>query len=75
MILTIGISLMRVGVNWAAGSPNPAAPTDGDPFNLGMATFVLVNILRSTRFLKGFLGNIAVRGIVIGCVWPGISAR
>ncbi len=69
IILMIGISLMRVGVNWAAGSPNPAAPTYGDPFNLGMATLVLVMILLITRFLKGFLGNIAVLlGIVIGCV-------
>jgi uric acid transporter len=69
IILMIGISLMRVGVNWAAGSANPAAPTYGDPFNLGMATLVLVMILFITRFLKGFLGNIAVLlGIVIGCV-------
>lgn len=69
IILMIGISLMRVGVNWAAGSANPAAPTYGDPFNLGMATLVLVMILLITRFLKGFLGNIAVLlGIVIGCV-------
>jgi uric acid transporter len=69
IILMIGISLMRVGVNWAAGSANPAAPNYGDPFNLGMATLVLVMILLITRFLKGFLGNIAVLlGIVIGCV-------
>jgi len=31
IILMIGISLMRVGVNWAAGSANPAAPNYGDP--------------------------------------------
>jgi uric acid transporter len=69
IILMIGISLMRVGVNWAAGSANPAAPNYGDPFNLGMATLVLVMILLITRFLKGFLGNIAVLlGIVGGCV-------
>jgi uric acid transporter len=69
IILMIGISLMRVGINWAAGSAVPSAPTYGDPFNLGMATLVLVMILLITRFLKGFLGNIAVLlGIVIGCV-------
>jgi uric acid transporter len=62
IILMIGISLMRVGINWAAGSAVPSAPTYGDPFNLGMATLVLVMILLITRFLKGFLG------IVIGCV-------
>ena len=32
IILMIGISLMRVGVNWAAGSAVPSAPTYGDPF-------------------------------------------
>jgi uric acid transporter len=69
IILMIGISLMRVGINWAAGSAVPSAPSYGDPFNLGMATLVLVMILLITRFLKGFLGNIAVLlGIVIGCV-------
>ena len=46
----------------------PTAPNYGDPFNLGMASLVLVMILLITRFLKGFLGNIAVLlGIVIGC--------
>src|SRR6202158_3652968 len=69
IILMIGISLMRVGVNWAAGSAVPSAPNYGDPFNLGMASLVLVMILLITRFLKGFLGNIAVLlGIVVGCV-------
>jgi NCS2 family nucleobase:cation symporter-2 len=69
IILMIGISLMRVGVNWAAGSSNPSAPEYGDPFNLGMATLVLVMILLITRFVKGFLGNISVlTGIVAGCV-------
>lgn len=68
IILMIGISLMRVGINWAAGSPNPQAPNYGDPFNLGMAVLVLAMILLITRFVKGFLGNIAVlAGIVFGC--------
>ena len=42
IILMIGISLMRIGVNWAAGAPVPTLPGYGNPFNLGMAAFVLI---------------------------------
>lgn len=75
VMLVIGLSLMRVGVNWAAGGqpvvhgpdgpmPNPAY---GEPFALAVAAIVLVSILLLTRFMKGFLGNIAVLiGIGIG---------
>ena len=45
IILMIGISLMRVGVNWAAGAPAPTMPGYGDPLHLGMAGGVLVLIL------------------------------
>ncbi len=69
IILIIGVSLMRVGVNWAAGAPVASLPTYGDPFNLGMAAFVMISILLFTRYLRGFLGNIAVLlGIVLGCL-------
>jgi NCS2 family nucleobase:cation symporter-2 len=69
IIAVIGISLMRVGINWAAGSPNPAAPNYGDPFNLGVALAVLISILLIVKFARGFFGNIAVLlGIVIGFV-------
>ncbi len=75
IIAVIGITLMRVGVNWAAGGnptimsptgpiPNPAY---GAPLHLGIAAFVLVFILVITRFVKGFLANIAVlSGIIVG---------
>ncbi|PLU73390.1 purine permease [Sinorhizobium medicae] len=75
VMLVIGLSLMRVGVNWAAGGqpmikgpdgliPNPAY---GQPFALAVAAIVLVSILLMTRFLKGFLANLAVLfGIGIG---------
>ena len=67
IILLIGISLMRVGVNWAAGAPVPSIPSYGNPFNLGIAAFVLLVILLITRFVRGFFGNIAVlMGIVVG---------
>lgn len=75
VMLVIGLSLMRVGVNWAAGGqpmirgpegmiPNPAY---GAPFALSVAAIVLVSILLLTRVLKGFLSNLAVlMGIGIG---------
>jgi NCS2 family nucleobase:cation symporter-2 len=75
IIAVIGITLMRVGVNWAAGGnptimsatgpiPNPAY---GAPLHLGIALFVLVLILTITRFVKGFFSNIAVlTGIIVG---------
>jgi NCS2 family nucleobase:cation symporter-2 len=69
IIAVIGITLMRVGINWAAGSPNPAAPNYGDPFHLGVALVVLVSILLIVKFFRGFLGNIAVLlGIIIGFI-------
>lgn len=75
VMLVIGLSLMRVGVNWAAGGqpmirgpegmiPNPAY---GAPFALAVAAIVLLSILLLTRVLKGFLSNLAVLiGIGIG---------
>lgn len=75
VMLIIGLSLMRVGVNWAAGGqpmikgpdgmiPNPAY---GAPFGLAVAAIVLLSILLLTRVLKGFLSNLAVlMGIGIG---------
>jgi len=68
IILVIGISLMRVGINWAAGGV-PSMPNYGDPLHLGVAFFVLLVILAITKFGKGFWANIAVLlGIVIGAV-------
>jgi uric acid transporter len=69
IILMIGISLMRVGVNWAAGAPAPNLPGYGDLTHLGMAAFVMAAVLVLTRYGKGFVANISVLvGIVIGCV-------
>lgn len=69
IILMIGISLMRVGVNWAAGASVPTLPGYGDLFNLGMAGMVMLVILLITRYARGFFGNIAVLlGIIFGCL-------
>ncbi|HLN11199.1 MAG TPA: nucleobase:cation symporter-2 family protein [Xanthobacteraceae bacterium] len=81
IIMVIGISLMRVGINWAGGGqptirkvvdgvtgafPNPAyAQLQG----LGIALFVLIVILALIRWGSGFIANVSVLvGIVAGAV-------
>jgi xanthine permease len=67
VILVIGISLMNIGVNWAAGG-QPSQPDYGSPLYLGVALFTLVVILALTRFTRGLLNNTAVLlGVIAGC--------
>ena len=69
IILIIGVSLMRIGVNWAAGAPVDTIPSYGDPVHLGVAAFVLLVILGLTKYATGFIANIAVlMGIVAGSI-------
>src|SRR5215471_4045697 len=69
IIAVIGISLMRIGVNWAAGAAAPNLPGYGDPIHLAIAAFVLIVILLIAKFARGFLANIAVLlGIVAGFI-------
>ena len=69
IIAVIGISLMRIGINWAAGAPAPNLPGYGDPINLLVAAFVLIAILLIAKFAKGFIVNIAVLlGIILGFI-------
>jgi xanthine permease len=69
IIAVIGLSLMRVGVNWAAGAPSPTMPGYGDPRRLGVALLVLVSILAVVKWGRGFFASIAVLlGIGIGFV-------
>jgi xanthine/uracil permease len=81
IILVIGISLMRVGINWAGGGlptltkvvdgvagtfPNPGY---GQLEGLGIALFVLLVILGLLRWFTGFVANVAVLlGIIAGAV-------
>jgi NCS2 family nucleobase:cation symporter-2 len=81
IILVIGVSLMRVGINWAGGGlpaftkmidgvphqiPNPAF---GQLTGLGIALFVLIVILCLIRYGQGFVSNVAVLlGIVAGAI-------
>jgi NCS2 family nucleobase:cation symporter-2 len=75
-IAVIGISLMRIGINWAAGAPTPTFPGYGDPINLLVAAFVLVVILLITKFAKGFVVNVAVLiGIILGFILAWVIGK
>ncbi len=79
VITLIGVSLMGVAINWAAGGQPSATrmvdgvahavanPAYGEPVNLAIAAAVLAVIIAITRFGKGLIANIAVLlGIVFG---------
>ncbi len=81
IILVIGVSLMRVGINWAGGGlPTitklvdgvPAAvpnPVFGQLAGLAIALFVLIVILSLIKWGQGFVANVAVLlGIVAGAI-------
>ena len=69
IIVVIGISLMRIGINWAAGAPSPTFPGYGDPVNLLVAAFVLIVILLTTKFAKGLVADTAVLvGVILGFI-------
>jgi xanthine permease len=81
IILMIGISLMRVGINWAGGGlPTLTKVIDGVPGafpnpgygqlqGLGIALFVLLVVLGLIKWGTGFVANVAVLlGIVAGAV-------
>jgi uric acid transporter len=81
IILVIGVSLMKVGINWAGGGlqtftkvvdgvpaavPNPAF---GQLEGLAIALFVLIVILSLIKWGQGFVANVAVLlGIIAGAV-------
>lgn len=79
VITLIGVSLMHVGINWAAGGqPTTRAVIDGvvkhvpnvaygNLGSLGIALLVLVAILLLSKYGRGLISNCAVLlGIVIG---------
>lgn len=67
IIAVIGLSLLRVAVNWAGGGVGN--PNFGAPLYLGISFVVLASIVLITRFVGGFLANISVlAGIIIGFV-------
>jgi NCS2 family nucleobase:cation symporter-2 len=85
IIIVIGISLMRIGINWAGGGlPTLTKVVDGVPgafpnpgygqlAGLGIALFVLLVILALIRWGSGFVANVAVLlGIIAGAVLASI---
>ncbi|WP_170181896.1 nucleobase:cation symporter-2 family protein [Phreatobacter stygius] len=65
VILMIGISLMRVGINWAGGGLDN--PNFGKPLYLGMTAMLLLLMLAIVKFGRGFMVNLAVLlGIIVG---------
>jgi uric acid transporter len=85
IIMVIGISLMRVGINWAGGGiPTLTKIVDGIPGafpnpnygqlqGLGISGFVLLVILALIKWGTGFIANVAVLlGIVAGAVLASI---
>jgi uric acid transporter len=88
IILVIGVSLMRIGVDWAEGPhvvpnvvdgvfkgmiPNPNRDALG---GFGLALVVLLVILGVSKFGKGFVANISVLiGIVVGAAVAAAMGR
>jgi OHCU decarboxylase len=67
IITVIGITLLRIGINWAGGGAG--AKNFGDPTNLAVVALVLVTILVANKLFTGFIANIAVLlGLGIGFV-------
>jgi NCS2 family nucleobase:cation symporter-2 len=58
VITVIGITLLRVGINWAGGGAG--AKNFGDPANLAVVALVLVTILVINKLFTGLVASIAV---------------
>ncbi|WP_313049894.1 solute carrier family 23 protein, partial [Atlantibacter subterraneus] len=58
VITSIGLSIIQVGIDWAAGGKGN--PHYGAPVYLCISFAVLLFILVVTRFAKGFMSNVAV---------------
>ncbi|NRR31149.1 purine permease [Oxalobacteraceae bacterium] len=69
VVTMIGLSLVPVAVDWAAGGFAPGV-VYGAPANLGIAAFVLVTVIALVQFGKGIISAAAVViGMAIGyCV-------
>lgn len=75
VVTMIGLSLVPVAVDWAAGGFAPGA-VYGAPLNLGIAAFVLVTVIMLVQFGKGIISAAAVViGMFVGyllCVGLGL---
>lgn len=68
VVTMIGLSLVPVAIDWAAGGHAPGADY-GAPLNLGIAAFVLLIVIALVQFGKGIIAAAAVViGMAIGYV-------
>jgi len=68
VILIIGLSLMRIAIDWAAGG-QPSQPGYGAPLHLGIAFATLLIILGFMKYGRGLVRNGAVLlGVIAGAV-------
>ncbi|AFM41019.1 xanthine permease [Desulfosporosinus acidiphilus SJ4] len=67
VITVIGISLLPVGIAWAAGGTGN--PNYGNLTYIGVAGIVLIAILLINKFFRGFIAHISVLlGLIIGLI-------
>ncbi len=67
IITVIGVSLLPVGVNWAAGGVGNK--NYGSLTYLAVAGIVLLTILLINKYFKGFIANVAVLiGLLVGLI-------
>lgn len=75
VILVIGLSLMRIAIDWAAGG-RPSDAAYGQPANLAIAFTTLAVIFLLIRFSKGALRYGAILfGVVIGTGLAALAGR
>ena len=68
VITIIGLSLISAAAGLIAGN-DPTAPGYGNLAGLGLAAGIVLVIILITRFVRGFLGQIAVlTGLVVGAL-------
>lgn len=67
IILTIGITLFPVAIDWAGGGRGSSH--FGDPRHLLIVAVVLLTILAINKYVRGFLANVSVLiGMIVGFV-------
>ncbi len=67
IITVIGITLLRIAINWAGGGAG--ARNFGDPGNLAIVALVIATILVINKLFTGFVAHIAILlGLAIGLV-------
>ncbi|MCE3552781.1 purine permease [Pseudonocardia sp. RS11V-5] len=73
VITVIGVSLLPVAINWAAGGTKGVNPGWGSMSNIALAALTLLAIVLIYKFLPGFFSRIAILlGLVVGTLiaWP-----